>query len=287
MIAKVIKRIGAIAALLVGPQAMAQDTCGAEVACEIEGGSYHIKMPQALPAKGAVVFLHGWGGAGSGTINNRRWVPATLAAGYAVIAPNGTPRQGRSGLRWSFHPDWPQARDDVAFLAQVRDDAVERFDIDPNRMILGGFSIGGSMTHYTACATPEAFAAYVPVAGALWRPHPKECAGPVRMLHTHGWTDTTVPLEGRVVRGADANDPDAFIQGDVFYAMQLWRQENECVQLRGDRFQMSGQFWRRAWDRCALGTALELALFPGGHTVPDGWAEMMLDWLSTLDMPEG
>lgn len=232
------------------------------------------------------MFLHGWGSSGTGSIGNRRWVPQALAAGYAVLAPDGTPREGRRGRSWSFHPDWPQARDEVAFLQAVRDDAAARFGLDPARMALGGFSIGGSMTHYLACAAPDAFAAYIPVGGAFWRTHPEACRGPVRLLHTHGWRDTTVPLEGRVVRGVDANDPEALIQGDVFYAMQLWRAENGCVQLRADRFETEGAFLRRAWDRCTPGTALELALFDGGHTVPAEWIGMVLPWLGGLFFEE-
>ena len=89
-------------------------------------------------------------------------------------------------------------------------------------MVLGGFSIGGSMTSYLACAAPEAFDAYLPVSGGFWRPHPTECVGPVRLLHTHGWTDTTVPLEGCVVRVEDINDPNGFVQGDIFYTLGMW-----------------------------------------------------------------
>ncbi|MEO0523399.1 MAG: alpha/beta fold hydrolase [Pseudomonadota bacterium] len=270
----------ALALIWVGTAAFSG--CGTDPdACEIDGGSYHIKLPDGEP-RGTIVFLHGWGGSGAGTINNRRWVPATLNRGFAVIAPDGMPRQGRNGRSWSFHPEWPQARDEISFLQHVRDDAAQRFGLDPDAMMLGGFSIGGSMTHYLACAAPDAFFAYIPVGGAFWRTHPTDCGGPVRMLHTHGWADTTVPLEGRVVRGEDVHDPNAFIQGDVFYAMRLWRAENGCDQLRGDRFNTDGAFWRRSWVRCAPGTALELALFPGGHTVPNDWAPMMLDWVEGL-----
>lgn len=267
------------AALLSSLATQAMAGCGVSAsACLIDGGSYHVVLPDK-PIKGAVMFLHGFGGSGKGALSNKAWVPEALARGYAVIGPDGTERQGRKGRRWSFHPDWPQQRDDMRFLKAVRDDAAKRFSLDADTMALGGFSIGGSMTSYLACADPEAFDAYLPVGGGFWRPHPTTCAGPVRLLHTHGWTDTTVPLEGRVVRGTDRNDPDAFIQGDIFYSVGMWRDVNQCLQVRADAFVTKGDFLRRSWKRCAPGSALEFAIFPGGHKVPEGWAEMALDWL--------
>ncbi|WP_299283656.1 alpha/beta fold hydrolase [uncultured Tateyamaria sp.] len=274
-------RAVAAGALCAASATLAVADCGPTAGpCEIESGTYHIVLPDAAP-RGAIMFLHGFGGSGSGSVRHG-WVTDALAAGYAVVAPDGTLRDSGNGRRWWFHPDWPAERDEVAFLTAVRDDVAERFDINGTQMVLGGFSIGATMAHYVACAAPDTFAAYVPVSGAFWRPDPQSCAGPVRLLHTHGWEDTTVPIEGRVVRGEDVNDPAAWVQGDVFYAMSLWRETNGCVQLRGDRFDVSDAFWVRSWDRCAPGTALELALYPGGHTVPDGWAKLMLDWLDGL-----
>ncbi|MEP3948071.1 polyhydroxybutyrate depolymerase [Ascidiaceihabitans sp.] len=271
-----------VAAVLGGFGTSAWGGCGpASEACEIDEGSYHVTLP-AGDIKGSIMFLHGFGGSGAGTLSNKVWVPDALDRGYAVIGPDGTQREGRNGRRWSFHPDWPKQRDDMAFLKAVRDDAATRFDLDTAEMALGGFSIGGSMTSYLACATPDAFKAYLPVGGGFWRPHPVTCAGPVRLLHTHGWTDTTVPLEGRVVRGEDRNDPDALIQGDIFYTVGLWRDVNQCLQLRADRFVTKGDFLRRSWIRCAEGSALEFAIFPGGHKVPQGWADMALDWFENL-----
>lgn len=269
-------------AVMVASATAAVADCGAAGdACKVEGGEYLITLPKG-DIKGSIVFLHGFGGSGKGTLG-RSWVKEALARGYAIIGPDGTmPEDGRPVRRWSFHPDWPQQRDEIAFLTSVRDDATERFDLDADRMALGGFSIGGSMTSYFACAAPDIFHAYLPVSGGFWRPHPTECAGPVRLLHTHGWTDTTVPLEGRVVRGEDINDPNAFVQGDIFYTMGMWREVNECVQIRADNFVTKGTFMRRSWKRCAPDTALEFAMFPGGHTVPDGWADLALDWLEKL-----
>lgn len=256
--------------------------CGDSAApCRVSGGTYHAVLPDVEP-RGAVIFLHGLGGSGTTAIGNRNWVPEALRRGYAVIAPDGMPMDGRKGLRWYFHPDWPQARDEITFLLAVRDDAIARFGFDGGRIALGGFSIGGSMTHYLACTQPDAFYAYVPIGGAFWRPTPDRCAGTVRLLHAHGWADKTVPLEGRVVRGGAVDDPGALVQGDVFEAMQVWRRTNECRHLLPDQIQTEGAFWRREWRDCAPDSALDLALFPGGHQIPPDWAALMLDWLEEL-----
>lgn len=244
--------------------------------CATPLGTYQIERPAAAAAPmPAVVFLHGWGGTGNGTMSNRGMVEALLARGYAVIAPDGQPREGRDGRGWGFMSGRPSNRDDIAFLIGVADDAAARFGLDRDRMLLGGFSIGGSMTSYLACAQPDAFAAFLPVAGSFWVPEPATCAGPVRLLHTHGWIDRTVPLEGRPV-GSGA------VQGDVFVAMKTWRLANGCESSRPDAFGEAGPFWWRRWTGCAPGTALEFALHQGNHGVPEGWADFALDWFEGL-----
>ena len=249
--------------------------------CVLAEGQYHVRLPGG-PARGSIMFIHGYGGSGDGSLGSKVWVDRALARGYVLVAPDGIPREAGRGRSWSFMPSRPQRRDEHSFLRAVRDDAAARFGLKADAMLLAGFSIGGSLTSYVACAAPESFAAYAPVAGGFWRPHPDGCAGPVRLLHTHGWTDVTVPLEGRVLRGEDANDPEALMQGDIFYTLQMWRAANGCNQLRADRFVTEGPFLRRAWDRCAPGSALEFALFPGGHKVPEGWADMTLDWFEAF-----
>jgi polyhydroxybutyrate depolymerase len=211
-------------------------------------------------------------------------IKALNARGYAVIAPDGTPREGRSGRGWSFHPFFPKARDEIAFLQDVKADAAERFGFSADSVVLSGFSIGGSMTAYAACDVPDGFAAYAPVGGGLWRPHPTECAGPVKMFHTHGWSDGTVPLEGRILRGEGRDDPDGLVQGDVFETLQIWRVANGCARNKPAAFETEGRYWRRSWS-CSEGAALELAMHPGGHSVPRGWADMMLDWFEEFNTP--
>lgn len=250
--------------------------------CTVDGGTYHAVLPPGtVSPKGAVMYLHGWGGSGKGALRMTGMVRHFTQAEYVVIAPNGTPRSGRTGRSWSFHPDRPAARDEIAFLEQVKRDAAARFGFDPEAVLLSGFSIGGSMTSYVACFAPGSFAAYAPVGGGLWRPHPETCGGPVRLLHTHGWTDGTVPLEGRAVRGETARDKNALVQGDVFATLDLWRVANRCLNHAPDRRSTQGPFWTRTWSRCVDGAALTFALYAGGHAVPRGWAAFALTWFET------
>lgn len=280
------RRIATVLTLLGGATAAQAGCVDVPEVCTIPTGSYHIELPATAGAgTPALMFLHGFGSSGLGTMNMRGVVDAALKRGYAVIAPDGIPRpapNAETGRTWAFYPMRPGPRDEIAFLQAVRDDAVARHGIDPARVLLGGFSLGGAMTSYTACAAPAAFAAYLPVAGAFWYPLPTGCAGPVDLFQTHGWADSVVPLEGRILRGGTSlNAPDVIAQGDVWQAMQIWRAVNGCRPNPGT-FAETGAFWRRRWDGCDSGRHLEFALFPGGHLVPDGWTDMALTWFEAL-----
>jgi polyhydroxybutyrate depolymerase len=255
-------------ALVAGPARA--DCNGSPGPCDLPGGTYHIVLPQGATAPvPAVLLLHGYGGEGLGTIRNTGMVDLILRRGYAVIAPDGQPRQNGNGRTWDFHPDRPATRDETAFLTDVADDAAARFGLDRDRMLLAGFSIGGSMTSYLACQAPDGFAAYAPVAGSFWRPHPAGCAGPVRLLHTHGKADETVPLTGREIM-------PGFVQGNVFEAMEIWRTTNGCAD--DSRTDSPGIYTVEHWDGCTPGADLDFALHDGGHSIPKGWAQLALDW---------
>lgn len=254
---------------------------GPQAACIVaSGGAYHAAAApwrDGAAARPAVIHFHGAGGSGAAVVTNSDLADPIVARGYVLLAPTGLTRPGRSGGSWSFGVR-PPLRDELAFVREVLADAGPRFHLDRDRVLVTGFSVGGSLAWYLACQAPGEFAAFAPVAGGFWRPHPTECAGPVRLLHTHGWRDQTVPLEGRPLR-------PGLVQGDIFAGLEIWRGVNGCAGLRADRFTTDASFWRRVWDRCAAGTALELVLHPGGHEVPPGWAEMALDWFEAVVPP--
>lgn len=279
----------ALALVLAGPLVTTTprlaNACSDTSPCLLTNGDYYIAQPAANDdaSSPAVIYLHGAGGSGAGVMRNTALINGFVDRGYVFAAPSGLQWQGRSGGIWSFHPDREQARDEIAFLTAVRDDLITKHNVDPDRIMLVGFSVGGSMTAYLACAAPDTFDAYSPLAGNFWRPHPDECAGPVQMLYTHGWSDGTVPLEGRVLRGDGIDDPNALAQGDIFQAMTIWRDTNDCQRLQPNRYITEGPFMRRIWDSCAPESALEFALFPGGHRIPNGWSTLVLDWYEGLD----
>lgn len=271
------------AAGILGQTQQAAASCGPDPdACQSGDGSYHLALPPdqgAEPALNpAVIFLHGYGGSGAGSLKNTSLVEGLTARGYAVIAPDALPR-GNGRRSWTFFPGWA-GRDEAAFLKQVADDAAARFDLDRGNMVLAGFSAGAFMVNYLACADPQAFAAYAPVSGGFWRPQPLSCAGPVRLFHSHGWSDGVVPLEGRFLGGGQ------FQQGDIFAGLELWRQTNGCQEQAPDKRSVEGGLLRRDWD-CQAGADIDFVLFPGGHQIPKGWSDWMLDWLETDRRTEG
>ena len=267
-----------LALLLLGRPVRAAPDCGApDQPCTVGLGTYHVAAPPWVPSdppRPAVIHFHGAGQSGTAVIGDSALAAPIAGRGYVLLAPNGLTRPGAEGGSWSFGIR-PPLRDELAFVREMLADAVPRFHLDRSRVLLTGFSIGGSLTWYLACKAPGEFAAFAPVAGGFWRPHPASCAGPVRLLHTHGWRDQTVPLEGRPLRSG-------LEQGDIFEGLQLWRRINGCDLLRADRFATDGGWWRRTWHQCAPGTALELVLHPGGHEVPAGWADLALDWFARV-----
>ena len=151
------------------------------------------------------------------------------------------------------------------------DDAVARFDIDRKRVLVSGFSIGASLTWYLACRQPDLGAAFAPVAGNFWRPHPAKCEGPVDLLHTHGWQDNVFPLEGRQL-GPHAH-------GNTFDGLQLWRLANGCKSAGPDTYETRATLWQRSWTACDSNHQVSLVLYAGGHEdPPKEWADMARQW---------
>ena len=267
----------AAALLLLPPAPSRAESCGApaEPACEVPQGAYRIALPAGVEQPPAMVFLHGWGGSADGIMANAAMIDALVRRGYALIAPDGIVPPGMAGRRtWDVLRRPAHPRDDVAFLRDVIEHAADRHGVDSDRILLAGFSNGGTMVWNVACLAPGLARAYAPVGGALWEPMPGRCAGPVDLVHVHGWIDRVVPLEGRPLGGA-------VVQGDVWKSLALLREAGGCGNLQPDEAAAEGDVWQRRWTDCAGGSIL-LSLHPGGHMIPSGWLGRALDWFEGL-----
>ncbi|WP_050931928.1 alpha/beta hydrolase family esterase [Aestuariivita boseongensis] len=263
--------LACLAALCIG-SAVQAGCADAPDPCEVASGSYHIALPQTPRNAPVALFLHGAFSHGGNVMRNTALIRAFQDRGYAVLAPTALPRSpDAQGGVWNFYPGWP-GRDEPAFLQDTLDDAATRFGVSPTRVLLTGFSAGAFMVSYLACDEPDSFPAYAPLAGAFWEPLPKTCKGPVKLHQTHGWRDQTVPIEGRPLRNGQ------WIQGDVFASLQIWRRANDCPNMSPDLFETKGDFMQRSWTDCARDSALEFALHPGGHMIPPGWVDLVVDW---------
>lgn len=272
-------RLAAVAALMLGglTQGLAAQTCGdAETVCTTQSGGYHMILPDTPTPVGIVMHLHGGGGTGKGMLKSGLAM-ASVARGYIFVAPNGEHPEARWTRDWSVRADnMSHVRDDKLFLREVLADVRARQAVNDLPVLLAGFSRGGSMVWDVACYDPEVADAYAPMAGAFWDSLPEVCAAPLRLFHTHGWNDRTVPLEGRSF--ADG----AVVQGDVWAGLKVLRATNGCSKRQPESSSFDGDYWLRHWTDCAAGE-LHLLLHKGGHGAPKGWSARMLDWFERLE----
>jgi len=262
-----------VATLFLTTPATAQDCGTREGTCPTENGFYRLILPEGVAAPvPALVFLHGGSSTSAAVMKNGAMIRELGTRGYALITPEGQENPPRPRKNWGVFDNRTHPRDDIAFVKEAIADAARR-GVDPGRVLLAGFSRGGSMVWDIACRAPGTARAYAPIAGAFWEPLPQSCAAPVDLFHSHGWTDRIVPIEGRSFRNGRV------VQGDLFAGLAVLRRTNGCEpQMPDDRvIDHEAGLWFRRWTGCA-GGRLDLLLHPGGHGTPKGWLTRVLDW---------
>lgn len=87
-------------------------------------------------------------------------------------------------------------RKDINFILKIIDKMVEQYDIDPGRVYLSGFSMGGMFTYHAMNVIADRIAAFAPISGYTMSgvtANPNSRAVPI--IHTHGTSDGVVPFE--------------------------------------------------------------------------------------------
>ncbi len=241
----------------------------------VDLGRYYALPPAGWDGRSALpmaLHFHGWTGSPAQYYNSEEVTGAFSDAGILLLLPegiDGTWTVDNMGLEGSD-------RDELAFVAQVMDDAARRWPIDPERVYASGFSLGASLAHTVACEQGgDRFTAVSPMSGGFWEPLPGACAGgAIPICHVHGTADTTWPMEGREVSEGSVVGTQVPIEEDI----ALWRAHDGCSDR--SRVEIQGPLTCTIWDDCAEGSAVELCTHDGGHERIEGWAERAIAWFS-------
>jgi polyhydroxybutyrate depolymerase len=243
--------------------------------CAIPGGHYRIILPKngRAPYK-TVLYLYGSLGNSQVLTRSRRFVEAFTSRGYALIVPAGLNLNYASGKGsgWFLrNTRTPKERDDARFVRDVLQDAETRFAIDRRNVLMAGMSNGGFLAWEIACHEPQMAKAYAPVGAGYLGPMPSRCAAPVRILHTHGLADQIVTIDG---------SGDRRVSGGA-RVMLLDETLNRMAATDGCTGRSTPEqflnYTRTSWEGCQ-GGSVDLLVHGGGHTIPDSWYDLVLDW---------
>jgi phospholipase/carboxylesterase len=96
-------------------------------------------------------------------------------------------------------PDTGTIGQSLGLLERFLDEIVQEYPIDPTRLYVGGFSMGGAMTSALSLLYPDRvagaliFSGYVPVEARL--PFRTQDAAGLPIFQAHGTMDPTIPIE--------------------------------------------------------------------------------------------
>lgn len=164
-----------------------------------------------------ILALHGWGASAHDLLGI---APMVMEGGCLFLCPQGPvsfePAPGQRGYGWfplsgGAEIEPAQIVGARALLEAFLEDALERYPIDPARLVILGFSQGGVMAYDLALATPEKFAALVGL--STWLPDvvlnalpESEHRSALKTLLIHGTNDPMIGID-------NAQDAKAKLEG--------------------------------------------------------------------------
>lgn len=200
-----------------------------------------------------VLMLHGRTSSGVQAASRYYgWTGLSEEEGFVVAFPTALGKPTSWKASWAGRPT-----DDSRFLADLIDEIVDEFEIDPSRVYMTGHSSGGFMSYSFAATHGDKVAAIGPVAGlSIDRKRP---AAPVSVISFHGMADRVVPYGRNRWRAATAvESAERFAKHGDCKAMD--REE-----LQGDRVHLD------RWVNAKDGTEVALYSIEGGdHGWPRG-----------------
>jgi phospholipase/carboxylesterase len=151
-----------------------------------------------------IIAMHGWG---ANALDLQGLAPYIAGGKFMVICPQGpleVPIGAVSGYGWfpirtGTPPREDQIEESVERVARFVDVAVERYPVNPRKLVMAGFSQGGVMAFRLAFRQPERFAALVGL--STWFPPELkdnianlDAIQQLPTLIQHGRADDAIPL---------------------------------------------------------------------------------------------
>lgn len=253
-------RVAIIAAVLaaLAPAARAGSFRREELVVDGVTRELYVYRPEKLgPGRHpAVLAFHGFLSDASGM----RWLAKVDAfadaAGFLVIYPNAVEKSWNAG-RGSGTTN--RTTDDVAFARALLAAALERPDVDPQRIYAMGFSNGAQMVATIVCKLEHPLVAAAMVAHSLNIP---ECEPPKRvpMLLIQGRKDPFVPFDGGGKLELASHQ----------FTVDFFRRVNEAVGPAKAVLALESITCNESVDRAGREQVLECTGERDGHTWPGG-----------------
>jgi polyhydroxybutyrate depolymerase len=155
--------------------------------------TYYLHVPPELDESRSyplLIFLHGNGGTGEGLHRALRADEATDEAGFITVYPDGLEGSWSVGCDECTRAEELEA-DDVTFLQTLSRHLSQHLPVDTTRIVVAGFSQGGSLAHLYGCRAANPPAGILDVAGLAFRSVEDGCepSRPFPVATVHGTLD--------------------------------------------------------------------------------------------------
>jgi polyhydroxybutyrate depolymerase len=189
---------------------------------------YILHVPSGYTGTSAVPLLvdyHPIGGSASGQSSGTQYKGPADKSGAISVYPDGI--AGTSGQAWNVQGCCNTA-DDTDFVRAMVAEIKTLACVNPKRIYAAGFSMGGGMTHYSACHLSDIFAAGAPAAFDLTQQNEPGCkpTHPMTMVMFRGTADPVVAYAGghsALVTGMAID----FLGAKATFAK--WAEKNQCT----------------------------------------------------------
>lgn len=190
--------------------------------------TYILHVPNAYKGDAPVplvVDFHPIGGSASGESSSSPYKAKTDPEGVISVYPDGL--KGPMNQAWDVGPCCSEA-DDTTFVRKMVEEVKTLACIDPKRVYATGFSMGGGMSHYSACHLADIFAAVAPAAFDLLKENEGDCkpVRPISVISFRSTGDFVVNYNGglsSVVQGMPIN----FLGAEGTH--KKWAEINKCT----------------------------------------------------------